>query len=187
MTMGTKHHSGDYLKSGKGPVYMDCRGITDEDYAYMMEAFVHEGLTSLINHLKEEGVDLRKHPIEFGTYHIYPEAKIWITEKGETSLRGLYAAGDESIVSIGPAATYGWLAGASAAGFAKTADARDVETCRPQIDQKKAMVKNAGRGPNWQEPILLAAECRITPGSCGPTRSSRPASVMRRLNEGGPA
>jgi succinate dehydrogenase/fumarate reductase flavoprotein subunit len=144
----------DYLKSGKGPVYMDCRGITDEDYAYMMEAFVHEGLTCLINHLNEEGIDLRKHPIEFGTYHIYPEAKIWITEKGETSLRGLYAAGDESIVSIGPAATYGWLAGASAAGFAKTADERGAEICRPHIDEKKAMVEEmlARRGgPTWRE------------------------------------
>ena len=112
----------DYLKSGRGPVYMDCRGISEEDYAYMMEAFVHEGLTALINYLKDEKVDLRKHPVEFGTYHIYPEAKIWINEKAETSVKGLYAAGDESIVSIGPAATYGWIAGHSAATFARGAD-----------------------------------------------------------------
>jgi succinate dehydrogenase/fumarate reductase flavoprotein subunit len=143
----------DYLKSGRGPVYMDCRGISEEDYAYMMDAFVHEGLTAMINYLKDEKVDLRKHPVEFGTYHIYPEAKVWINEKAETSVKGLYAAGDESIVSIGPAATYGWIAGHSAATFARDAGAvgRIPEA---YIEEKGSMIQSMlarEQGPDWKE------------------------------------
>jgi succinate dehydrogenase/fumarate reductase flavoprotein subunit len=144
----------DYLKSGRGPVYMDCRGISNEDYEYMMEAFVHEGLTAMVNHLKEEEIDLRKHPVEYGTYHIYPEAKIWINEMAEASVKGLYAAGDESIVSIGPAATYGWLAGASAAASALNTDAPGAEAARAHIETKGSMIHemlSRRQGPDWKE------------------------------------
>jgi succinate dehydrogenase/fumarate reductase flavoprotein subunit len=143
----------DYLKSGRGPVYMDCRGISEEDYAYMMEAFVHEGLTAMINHLRDEKVDLRQHPVEFGTYHICPEAKIWINEKAETSVKGLYAAGDESIVSIGPAATYGWIAGQSAATFARGADPSD-RVSGAYVEERKGMIQEMltrEQGPDWKE------------------------------------
>jgi succinate dehydrogenase/fumarate reductase flavoprotein subunit len=144
----------DYLKSGRGPVYMDCRGITEEDHEYMMKAFIHEGMTSVVNYMKEEGIDLRKNPVEFGTYHINPEGKILINEKAETSLRGLYAAGDESIVSIGPAATYGWIAGESAAFHARTAAYPDIGMVAAQIEEKTRMVEEIGSrrdGPGWSE------------------------------------
>ena len=144
----------DYHKSGRGPVYMDCRGIAQEDYEYMMNAFVDEGLTSLKNHMEEEGIDLRKNPVEFGTYHILPEGKIWINERGETSLKGLYAAGDESIVSIGPAATYGWIVGESAAQYAKKANAPDLAPMKDRIEERKNRVSDLGRrraGPDWRE------------------------------------
>lgn len=144
----------DYMKSGRGPVYMDCRGITQEDYEYMMEAFVDEGLSSFRDNMKAEGVDLRKHPVEFGTYHLLPEGKIWINEKGETSVKGLYAAGDESIVSIGPAATYGWIAGESAAQYAKKGSHSDMASVRGRIEEVKERVVELSRrkdGPDWRE------------------------------------
>jgi succinate dehydrogenase/fumarate reductase flavoprotein subunit len=144
----------DYLKSGRGPVYMDCRGIAEEDYEYMMKAFIHEGMTSVVNYMKEEGIDLRKNPVEFGTYHINPEGKILINEKAETTLKGLYAAGDESIVSIGPAATYGWIAGENAALYARTAADPDVGKAAAQIEEKVRIVEAIGDrkdGPDWSE------------------------------------
>lgn len=144
----------DYLKSGKGPVYMDCRGIGEEDYEYMMHAFKHEGMTSLINYMKEEGMDLRKNPVEFGTYHINSEGKILINEKAETTLKGLYAAGDESIVSIGPAATYGWIAGENAALYARKAPKAKIESLRGFIEEKRHMVDEINQrreGPDWRE------------------------------------
>ena len=54
----------------------------------MMDAFEDEGLSSLKDYMKEEGIDLRRNPVEFGTYHINPEGKVWINEKAETSLKG---------------------------------------------------------------------------------------------------
>ena len=49
----------DFTRSGKGPVYMDCRGMSPEDYRYMMHWMTHEGNTGLVGHMKEEGVDIR--------------------------------------------------------------------------------------------------------------------------------
>jgi succinate dehydrogenase/fumarate reductase flavoprotein subunit len=177
----------DYLKSGRGPVYMDCRGISEEDYAYMMEAFVHEGLGAMIDYLKEEKVDLRKHPVEFGTYHIYPEAKIWINEKAETSVKGLYAAGDESIVSIGPAATYGWIAGHSAATFARSAAAPD-RISAAYVEGKGSMIQamlSREQGPDWKETNIALQQ--VMQDYVGLVRTetlmSAGLSYLRRLKE----
>src|SRR4030067_1640160 len=102
--------------------------------------------------MKEEGIDLRQNPVEFGPYHINPEGKIWINEKAETSLKGLEAAGDESIVSIGPAATYGWIAGETAALYSRTAPEPRIEKGTAPIEEKKqTLVETAYRkkGPSW--------------------------------------
>jgi len=71
-----------------------------------MDASSTKGLTSLRNHLEEEGIDLRRNPVEFGTYQLHAEGKIWINEKAETSLP-TFRAGDEAIASIGPASRTG--------------------------------------------------------------------------------
>ena len=42
---------------------MDCSGISDDDYDYMMHWMKHEGNVSLLDHLTEEGIDLRKIPL----------------------------------------------------------------------------------------------------------------------------
>jgi len=106
---------------------MDGRGISDEDYEYMMHWMVQEGSASLLNHMKEEGIDFKKNPVEFGTYHMFTEGKVWINERAETSVKGLYAAGDESLGGIGAASTYGWIAGENAARYASKKDSPDIE------------------------------------------------------------
>lgn len=144
----------DYMKSGRGPVYMDGRGISDDDYEYMMHWLVHEGIVALVNHMKEEGIDFRKNPIEFGTYNIFIEGKTWINERAETSVKGLYAAGDESMGSIGPAATYGWIAGENAAKYAKEKSAPSVEKARGEIEARKSLVheiRSQKEGSDWKE------------------------------------
>lgn len=144
----------DYLKSGRGPTYMDCRGISTADLDYMTHWLEHEGNSVLLNHMKEEGIDLRKHPIEFGTYQILPEGKITINEKSETSLKGLYAAGDEAMLSIGPASTYGWIAGERAAAYAQEAEIWDENRFRSLIEKKKSQIheiESRKQGPDWRE------------------------------------
>ena len=50
----------------------------------------------LLNHLEEEGIDLRRNPIEFMTYGDSSRGSILANASAETSIKGLYAAGDES-------------------------------------------------------------------------------------------
>ncbi len=144
----------DCVRSGRGPVYMDCRGISKADYEYMMYWMVHEGNTGILNHLKEEGIDLRKHPVEFMTYEMTTRGGISYNEKGETSVKGLYAAGDEYFGGVSGAATFGWIAGESAALHAKEAEAPQVEKVRTEIERKKEAVekiRSRKTGVSWQE------------------------------------
>ena len=178
----------DYMKSGKGPVYMDCRGISDEDYQYMMYWMVHEGNSSLLDYMKEEGIDIRKHLVEFQIYHMLPEGKIWINEKAETSIEGLYAAGDESMGGIGPSATYGWIAGENAATYVKEASGPDVEKARAEIEERKALVNNMSsrkEGPDWKEANIALQQ--IMQDYAGAVRSetllTAGLSYLRRLRE----
>ncbi len=144
----------DYAKSGRGPVYMDCRGISADDYKYMMYWMTHEGNTAIVNHLKEEGIDLRKNAVEFMTYEMTTRGGIYYNEKGETSVKGLYAAGDEYFGGVSCAATFGWIAGENAANYAKQAKAPKAGQGRAEIKEKRNILeKIRGRktGATWQE------------------------------------
>jgi succinate dehydrogenase/fumarate reductase flavoprotein subunit len=144
----------DYTKSGKGPVYMDGRGMSAEDYQYMMHWMRHEGNTAIVNHLKEEGVDLRKNPVEFMTYEMTTRGGISYNEKAETSMKGLYAAGDEYFGGASGAATFGWIAGENAAGYAKKVGEPRIQKARGEIDKKKDFlekIRHQETGIPWQE------------------------------------
>ena len=165
---------------------MDCRGISDEDYKYMMHWLVHEGNVAVINYMKEEGIDLRRNPVEFGTYHPTIEGKIWINEKAETSVEGLYAAGDESMGGIGPSATYGWIAGENAATYARKSSPPDVGKSRSEIEERKSLIqeiRSRREGPDWKEANIALQQ--IMQDYAGPVRSATlleaGLSYLRRL------
>jgi succinate dehydrogenase/fumarate reductase flavoprotein subunit len=144
----------ELLRAGNGPIYMDCRGISKEDYEYMMHWMWHEGNAPLLDYMKEEGIDFRRHPIEFQTYHIIPEGKIWINEKGETSLPGLYSAGDESMGGISCAATYGWIAGENAGDYVRDASLPGDDRWKGEIGTKEELIQkiiSRKEGPDWKE------------------------------------
>ena len=146
----------DYQKEAKGPVYMDCRGVSEDDYRYMMHFMKQEGLSSLLNCLDEEGIDLRKHQVEFGTYEMIPRGGVFHDEKGETAVKGLFCAGDEaySSSSISMASTTGWLIGEHAANYARSIDTPNIERVGPIIEAKKNFIDQLrGRqdGPDWKE------------------------------------
>jgi succinate dehydrogenase/fumarate reductase flavoprotein subunit len=114
----------DMFKSGKGPVYMDCTETAADDIEYMMWSLIHEGNTAMLDYMKKEGIDVRKHRVEFRQYEpfLIGSRGIEINEKGETSVPGLYAAGDDVgnfRADLSGAATYGWIAGRNAAERAK--------------------------------------------------------------------
>jgi succinate dehydrogenase/fumarate reductase flavoprotein subunit len=146
----------DYAKSARGPVYMDCKGISDDDYQYMLHFMKHEGLTSLLNHAAEEGIDLRKHPIEFGTYEFIPRGGIHHNDQGETSVNGLFAAGDEAYSNSGisMASTWGWLIGERMAQQVKETNPPNADDMNALIEERRNRVQEMLRrkdGPDWKE------------------------------------
>jgi succinate dehydrogenase/fumarate reductase flavoprotein subunit len=147
----------DYMISGKGPVYNDCRGASDEDLDYMRHWLLHEGNKGLLDHMAEEGIDLREHAVEFRTYGQRVRGGVWFDVNGKTSLKGLYSAGDEYLYFSGGmdnAAIWGWVAGEQAAKDAKGEDRGDLSKVRGQIDEKVAMLDAIlcrEDGPTWKE------------------------------------
>ena len=145
----------DSIKNGKGPVYMSCKGISDDDLEYMKLWLTQEGNTALLNHLKEEKIDVTKNDVEFMTYEVDAWGGIPYNEKGETSLKGLYAAGDEYGDQISAAAIFGWISGENAAKYAKKKSAAiDNAKLKATVASKSDFldkIRSRKEGITWQE------------------------------------
>ena len=155
----------EYAKSGRGPVYMDCTGISEEDHEYMMHWMGHEGNSALVPYFKEEGIDLRRNPVEFATYGMRGSGgRVWHNVRGETSLPGLYAAGDESIGSgIAETATSGWIAGQSAAEYAAKSGVPPQPT-QTKLSEWKSLLGEISRrtiGADWKEVNIALQQIMI--------------------------
>jgi adenylylsulfate reductase subunit A len=112
------------LEAGRGPIYADMSWGSEEDQRYMLWAVENEGLGPGFLHIMERyGLDFRKHKIEL--WPIEPEHSAAaacgpiLDETCQTTLPGLFAAGDEAggiPGSVAPGAfTMGYLAAESAA------------------------------------------------------------------------
>lgn len=121
------------------PVFMNFSFNTDEDNAYMQWALCNEGNSAALDHLKAEGFDFKKHMLEFlaenkgGIFAGGPE----VNERGETSVKGLYAAGEcvgNTLPGLSPAAVLGRDAGRAAAAYAQTVGQKRAED-RPVVQQ----------------------------------------------------
>lgn len=152
----------DYHKSGKGPVYIDCTEISEDDLQYMIWGLKHEGNTAMLNYMAEEGIDLRRHVVEFMKYepNLIGSRGIEIDTRAETNIKGLYSAGDEVgnfRADIAGAATYGWIAGRSAAERAKEIkgfhDAENNELVKERI-KFYTEITERNIGPSWKEANL---------------------------------
>ena len=103
----------DVLLNGSGPAYIDCTQTGAEDLAFMRRAMASEGLTGLVNYMDEQGIDPARHAMEFGQFE--PQLMghgVQIDINGETSIPGLYAAGDmvgNFRSDISGAAVWGWM------------------------------------------------------------------------------
>jgi succinate dehydrogenase/fumarate reductase flavoprotein subunit len=151
---------------------MDCRGISDTDRDYMLHWLREEGNSAMVNHLATEDIDIRKHPVEFGTYATTPMGMIPINHKSETSVPGLYAAGDDAIPTISPAATFGWIAGENAAAYAAHTDHIESDATSDIIEKLQSRIKQLTArtvGPDWKE-VNIALQ-QVMQDYAGRTRS----------------
>lgn len=143
-----------YTKTGKGPLYMDCTDITAADYKYMMHWMENEGYPAMTEYMEAEGIDFRKHPIEFATYPLRGGGLIVANEKAETSLKGLYAAGDEAFGDISAAATFGYIGGENAAKYIQNVNQATISKDNQIIKDTQRLIddiRGHEDGPDWEE------------------------------------
>lgn len=145
----------DYQNSGKGPVYLDCGGISDEDFNYMRHWFTHEGISSILDIFENENIDPRENPVEFSTYEMLPLGGICHNERAETSVQGLYAAGDELVGGgLAGASVFGWVAGENAAVYAKGREPGNRSEIKAKIDETESLTQkilHRDVGADWKE------------------------------------
>lgn len=151
----------DHQKTGKGPVYMDCTRTSEDDKAYMMWGLVHEGQTALLDYLKAEGIDVSRHRVEFMQYEPFLTGRgLDIDLRAQTTVPGLFAAGDEVGNLRGAlcgAATFGWIAGESAAARARQIGLFEAAEKNPEIEERLTFyseILERDSGPDWQEANL---------------------------------
>jgi succinate dehydrogenase/fumarate reductase flavoprotein subunit len=151
----------DMAKSGISPAYMDCSATAKKDIDYMMWGLEHEGNTAMLNYMATEGIDVRKHRVEFMQYEINLIGRgIEIDLNGETSVPGLFAAGDlvgNFRADIAGAATFGWIAGEAAAKRAKgVKGGRKAEesTIAQDWADGYSEIMERKNGPDWKEANL---------------------------------
>jgi len=148
----------DMMENGSGPSYMDCTGTTKEDLEYMIWGLQNEGNTGMLCHMAREGIDFRRHMIEFMQYEPFLVGRgVEIDLNAQTNLPGLFAAGDpvgNFRGDIAGAATYGWIAGESAARNAGTAKSFAPVEKHPSVISRIAQFSDfmdRQNGPDWRE------------------------------------
>lgn len=162
----------DYMKSGRGPVFMDCRGAPKEDIEYMKHWLINEGNTGLLTYMAEENIDPLKDQVEFRTYEPMLRGGLWFSNQSRTSVNGLYAAGDEYPGGMAKAAVWGWIAGETMAGDIKPVDFNNPQNTREQVTEKVRNIDDILQrkvGATWEEANLALQE--VMSDYVGSTRS----------------
>jgi succinate dehydrogenase/fumarate reductase flavoprotein subunit len=159
-TFATGKSFQDELEAGRGPIYADMSWGSEEDQRYMLWAIENEGLGPGFLHIMERyALDFRKHKIEL--WPIEPEHSAaaaggpMVDETCETTLPGLYAAGDEAggiPGSVAPGAfTMGYLAAESAAKRAAEAGAAADGKGEEELVAFCNEILNRSGGDHWAD------------------------------------
>ena len=142
----------------------------------MREGMISEGLTTLVDYMDRTGLDVSKHAVEFMQYepHIIGRG-LEIDIDGQTSIPGLYAAGDmvgNFRADIAGAAVYGWIAGGHAGRSAASATLADAEKS-PWVEERAAFYSRfmeRKRGAGWKEANLGLQQIMDSYAAAGPHR-----------------
>src|SRR6266566_2325866 len=134
------------LQSGNGPVFLKLDHLAEETIANI-EHILHTNERPSRGRFHDgRGTNYREKMIEMHISEIgfcsgHSASGVWINEKAETTVPGLYAAGDMASMPHGymlGAFTYGWFAGENAAEYCSTTSTAAVDEA--QITAEKARV-----------------------------------------------
>lgn len=134
------------LEGGNGPVFLKLDHLAEETIQDIEQILHSNERPSRGQFHAGRGTDYRQHMVEMHISEIgfcsgHSASGVWVNEKAETSVRGLYAAGDMAAVPhnymLG-AFTYGWFAGVNAARYVAGralagVDAAQVERERERV------------------------------------------------------
>ncbi|WP_185049364.1 fumarate reductase/succinate dehydrogenase flavoprotein subunit [Pseudomonas brassicacearum] len=134
------------LESGNGPVFLKLDHLAEETIQNIEEILHSNERPSRGQFHANRGTDYRTQMVEMHISEIgfcsgHSASGVWVNEKAETSVKGLYSAGDMAAVPhnymLG-AFTYGWFAGTNAADFVagrefSTVDAKQIETEKARV------------------------------------------------------
>jgi len=134
------------LESGKGPVFLKLDHLAEETISNI-EVILHTNERPSRGRFHDgRGTNYRQKMIEMHISEIgfcsgHSASGVWINEKAETTVPGLYAAGDMASVPhnymLG-AFTYGWFAGENAATFCSESAPAEVDAA--QIAAERARI-----------------------------------------------
>jgi len=161
-------------KEGTGPVWVDCRGASDELITDMRHWTTMEANEAFWDYMDKEGIDIKEHPIEFTDFALLADhGGTVISDKCETTIPGLFAVqGGNVLITMGAASNLGWVAGEAMAKYAKDATPSRLNDLRHQIEQKIKQAENIlnrETGAEWME-ANIAVQC-VMRDYCGEVRS----------------
>lgn len=133
------------LEGGNGPVFLKLDHLAEETIQTIEEILHGNERPSRGQFHANRGTDYRSQMVEMHISEIgfcsgHSASGVWVNEKAETSVKGLYAAGDMAAVPhnymLG-AFTYGWFAGSNAARYVAERDFSEVDQAQVERERER--------------------------------------------------
>lgn len=134
------------LESGNGPVFLKVDHLAEETIQTIEEILHTNERPSRGRFHKGRGTNYRYNMVEMHISEIgfcsgHSASGVWVNEKAETSVKGLYSAGDMAAVPhnymLG-AFTYGWFAGENSAEYVANLEYTDLN--QDDIEQERRRI-----------------------------------------------
>ncbi len=162
-------------REGRGPCFLDFRHIPAERIENDILGWIERILPHVSEYLEKREIDLKKDLLEVQGYGYHGRRNgPLVNEKMETSLKGLFAAGDVAgfgtgISGSGESGASGLIAGESAAGYSGITGAPVID--RRQVKKHKELISEFKSGGEVKPEVFEAKLARIMSDYVGYVRN----------------